>query len=127
MSSRFVNKAASDEIVLANGDKVTVRQRLTAEEDALLVRNMMRLKFDASKGEAQVEEGDWHLQRLNICEAYCLGWNFTDDGGNSVLCTPETIRQLDSDTINEIATAIDVFQKQRRESHEKNGLKPWSK
>lgn len=120
--SRFVDVTASDEIVLANGDRCTVRQKLTAEEDAALTRNLMRLKFDTSKGEAQVEEGDWHLQRVRIAEAYLLGWDFKDNSKKVVPFTPENIRRLDSDTINEIATAIDALQGKRKEEGQKNAV-----
>ena len=118
--NRFVNVEATDEITLANGDKVMVRQRLTAEEDASLVRNLMRLSFDVSSGEAKVTEGDWHLQRLRICQTYVKGWNFTDNDGKEVLCGYGTIAKLDSDTVNEIAEAIDALQKTRKETFAKN-------
>ena len=119
--SRFVDIEASDEITLANGDKVTVRQRLTAPEDAELVRRLMRMRIDAKTGAVQAEEGDWHLQRVHICEAYLLGWDFRDDEGKVMGFERALIRQLDQDTVVEIATAIDALQAARREAAEKKG------
>lgn len=117
--SRFVNRQATDEITLSNGDRVQVRQRLAAAEDAELTRCLMRLKVDASTGKVDVQEGDWHLQRLVVIKAYVVGWDFKDDEGKPVPFDPTLIDDLDGDTIDEIARAIDAQQKARKEASEK--------
>lgn len=114
-----MNRQATDELILAGGDKVKVRQRLTAAEEAELTRGLMRLRVDGATGTVDVQEGDWHLQRLAVVKAYILGWNFTDEDGTPVPFNLEKVDDLDGDTIEEIARLIDVAQKERRELREK--------
>jgi len=114
-----VNQAATDEIVLSNGDSVQVRQRLTAREEAELSRNLIQLKYDVKTGEANVEVGEWYLQQLVIVKAYLLGWDFRDDEGELQAYRPELVLQLDGDTVSEIAKAIDACQAKRKELLEK--------
>ena len=119
--SRFVNRTAIDEIVLANGDRVTVRQRLTAAESADLTRNMMHLRFDSNTKQVELAEGNWHRQRIEIARAYIVSWSFTDEAGVSVPYLPALIEDLDEATITEITAAIDALQTQHREESEKKG------
>ncbi len=117
--SRFVNRQATDEIVLTNGDTLQVRQRLTAAEDAELTRNLVQLKFDAKTGEAEVVTGDWHLMRQATVRAYVVTWDFKDDEGNLVAYATKLVDTLDSETVDEIAKAIDGLQTKRKDLHEK--------
>ena len=122
--SRFVNRQATDKITLANGDKVEVRQRLIAAEESELTRCLMRLRFDSKSGQVDIQEGDWHLQRIAIVKAYLVGWTFTDDEGNPVTFEPGIIDDLDGATITEIAQSIDKLQADRTAVNAKNASKP---
>ena len=122
--SRFVNRQATDKIDLANGDKVEVRQRLTASEEAELTRCLMRLRFDSKSGQVDIQEGDWHLQRIAIVKAYLVGWTFTDDEGNPVAFEPAIIDDLDGATVTEIAQGIDKLQAEHTAANAKNASKP---
>ena len=117
--SRFIDKAATDEITLANGDKVWVRQRLTAEEQAMLRGNLFKLAASMKSGDIEVTEVTWHLQTIRLCETYLTNWNFKDDLGQPVPFDINLIRDLDD--VSEMAMAIDALQKKRQEVSTKNG------
>lgn len=119
--SRFVDRAATVEITLRNGDKVQVREKLTGVEQAALTRNLVKLKFDAADSKMTMEEGDWHLQRIDIIKAHVVSWDFTDDAGQSVPYTPEAVDTLDTETVAELGEAIANMQRKQAEAIEKNG------
>lgn len=121
--SRRVNREAIDEIVMANGDRVWVRQKLTAVEQAELTKQIVNLRYDGESNETVLKEGDWHLSKVNICRAYILRWDFKEDDGTEIPCTPEVIGELDQETVNEISAVIDRLQAEHREMREKKGPK----
>ena len=108
--SRFVNKAATVEIPLANGDKIWVRERLTATEEAELTRSLIRVRFDPGENQVRMEEGDWHLQRVAVVRAYVTGWNFRD-GDAEMPFSLGAIEPLVTATGNESAEAVEELQK----------------
>lgn len=118
--SRFVDDSATDEVTLSNGDKVWIRQRLTAPEQAALTRSLVTVQVDTATMQAREIAADWTSAYLGIVRAYLVNWNFRDDSGNAVPFSRPMIEKLDEDTVNEIARAIDVAQKTRKVSAEKN-------
>lgn len=121
--SRFVDMAATVEIPLANGDKVWVRERLTAVEQARLTKSLIKVRFDPVEGKIQMDEGDWHLQQVAVVKAYLTGWDFTNGVGDDVPFSTEAIECLDTETVHEIAFAVDLLQKAQAEAREKKGGK----
>lgn len=119
--SRFVDRTATVEITLANGDTVQVRQKLTGVEQATLGRTLVKLKFDAEAGQMSMEEGDWHLQRIGIVKAFVTGWDFKDETGAPVPYTAEAVDNLDAETVAELSKAIDDLQRHQAEVETKNG------
>lgn len=117
--SRFVDRAATDEVTLANGDRVWVRQRLTGEDQALLSRELVKMSLDAASGEVAVEEFTWYNQQVAVCRAYLVRWDFRDDEEQAVPFSPEAVNRLDDYTVAEIAQAVDRLQKTRREAFQK--------
>ncbi len=123
--SRFVDRAATDVITLANGDKVWVRQKLTAREQAALDGKLIRFEMDMSESDEKavmrprMVSGDWHEQKIEVCRAYIIDWDFKDDAGNVMTYSPEAFESLDDETIQEIAVAIDNLRAAHREAAEK--------
>lgn len=117
--SRFVNRTATDIIEMDNKDKVWVRQKLTALEQSELDKNLIRMELKADTQTPEMKMGDWHRQRIEICRAFVVNWDFKDDNGEIVVFNAELMEELDSETINEIATKIDLLQRARLEDSEK--------
>jgi len=117
--SRFVNREATDVVNMENGDKVFIRQRLTAGEQADLDKNLVRMELKAGEETPAMAMGDWHRQRLEICRVFIISWDFKDDEGNPVVFEPALIDNLDAPTIDELATKIDTMQKARMEDTQK--------
>ena len=119
--SRFVDKAATVEIALRNGDVVQVRPRLTASEVAELNRRLVRLRFDVAAEKVVVDEGDWHLQRIAMLRAHLVDWDLKDDAGQGVPCTGANIELLDDESVAEIWGAISKLRASGEEEERKNG------
>jgi len=119
--SRFVNKEATDIITLSNGDKVLVRQKLTAPEQAALEGRLFSLEYKSGSEQAELHS-NWHMQKIDICRAYIVSWDFKDDDGNDVAYSPETLDTVDSGTVADIAEAIDKLVTARKEANEKNAI-----
>ena len=122
---RFVNMTATDSITLRNGDQVQVRQMLSAEEAANLKKNLIRFEYKATEdGSSQViaTGGEWYRQRIEICQAYLVDWDFTDDAGQKVTYNPDLVASLTEDTVDEIAEGIDGLQAARREQFTKKEI-----
>lgn len=118
--SRFVDREACDQITLGNGDTVMVRQALSAREDALLRRGLFRWEF--AEGGVRIADSEWYRQHIEVCRIYIVSWSFTDGKGKPVEYRPELVDDLDADTVQEIAQAIDELQRARREERQKKGL-----
>lgn len=132
--SRFVNMTAVDVVTLSNGDQVKVRQALSAEESAMLNKNLVHMEYQVDNddkgqrtGEMIFKGGEWYLQKIAICRAYLVDWDFKDDGGEPVSYDPALVSQLTEETVNEIAEGIDSLQNARREQFAKKEKKPAAK
>lgn len=117
--SRFVDRNASDEIVLANGDRVTVRQKLTAPEQTELSRQLFPMRLDQRTNQVHIEPEDYRIQKLRLVKAYLVDWSFADDAGTPVPFAAARIDELDQDTIDEIAEGIDRLIAERAAVREK--------
>lgn len=117
--SRFVSEKTV-EVTLADGDHVWVRERLNAAQQADLARHMMHVRFDAATRQMVADEGDWHRNRIEICRAYLVRWDFVDESGQPVEYRPALVETLDPDAVAEIAEAIDALQTARQETARKN-------
>ena len=125
--SRFANLTATDVVILRNGDQVKVRQTLTAEESAVLKKNLIHFEYATEEGgnsQVVVKGGEWYFQRIEICRAYIVGWDFKDDSGAPVTYSSELVGSLTEDTVDEISEAIDGLQQARREEFAKKGIAP---
>lgn len=122
--SRFVDRAKTDVITMSNGDKVEVRQRLSAAERAELNRNIVHMEYSIKSGEMRVTEGEWYRQKIEVLRAFIVDWDFKDDAGQTIPYKAALVEDLDEETVDEIADAIDKFQANRRDMAEKKGLPP---
>lgn len=120
--SKVVNRTAVDEIILADGDRVTVRQQLAAAEEAILANSAIRCVVDSASGVVRMSDIDPFRARIEICKAYVVGWNFRDDDGAPIPYTPAIVDELDGAVVVEIAENIDRLQRARREVQEKKGV-----
>ena len=107
--SRFV-RPETRTLVLANGDRLTVRKRLTAGETRAQYARMY------SRGEGR---DALLLSGMGLIVAYLLDWDFRDDDDRPVVIrdlSPDelatVIDSLDLKSFHEIKTAIEAHEKE---------------
>lgn len=120
--SRFVKSSAgvrpTDRIELGDGEYVLVKQRLSAPETAALQRRLFSLKIDPTDRTPRLDDFAWQDQYIAVVKSYAVEWNLTDDDGQPMPCSAESIDLLDEDTVREIANGIDSFRAKRQEERE---------
>ena len=117
--SRFVDQSDTVDIVLANGDHVTIRAKLTAVEDARLNSNLIKMQFNSVTKQPEIIEGNWFLRKVDIAKAYLTAWDFKDNSGQVAPYRSALIETLDQATVDEIASAIDSYLVERAVVQEK--------
>ncbi len=104
--SRFVDKTATDEIILKNGDRVQVRRGLTAAELGALYEAAAQMEYDTVTQQAKMTGVRWGSGRSRTLKAYIVDWNFQDDDGKPVPYKPELVDELDEATVDELNEAL---------------------
>lgn len=111
--TRFVDKKATREVEMANGDHITLRQSLTGAERAELGGRLLDTEFDPATGVSRVRGLHLHRARIEVAHAYLVGWDFCDDEGQAVPVSRDAIESLDEDTIQEVCAHVDRLHRER--------------
>lgn len=122
--SKIVDRSAVDEIILSDGDRVQVRSRLTASEQAALAGRMIRYETDTASGQVKQSGIDPFAIKLAIVRAYLVGWDFKDDEGQPIVFAVDLLDSLDPLVSEEIALGIDKLQTARQQEWSKKGFRP---
>lgn len=93
-------------VELSEGDWINLKQKLNYGEASDLYDATYRsgVGGGAQRGtQREVRMSEFNMQRIFI---YTLAWSFVDDENKPLPLTPDTIRQLDTETTEEIHAAI---------------------
>ncbi len=117
----FATDDERDEITLTCGNKVWVRQSLSAEARSSFQRALIQMEMDARTGQVSVKNLSWEQNAILVCQAYIIGWDFVDHEGNPVGYSKALVPNLKEDLLDEISRGIDQIQERRRQVKEGKG------
>lgn len=102
------NRFISPEIVrlpLSDGDWIDVKKELNAGEARRVFTKLVKTMHAGEKAELNPED----VGKTKLVE-YLIGWSFIDQDGRPSAYSPEALDDLEPDTYNEIAKAIETHE-----------------
>lgn len=117
----FATDDERDEIVLSCGNKVWVRQTLSANARSSFQRALIQMEMDARTGQVSVKNLSWEQNAILVCQAYLIGWDFVDEHGQPIPYRREDVPGFKEDLLDEISRGIDRLQDARQKAKEGKG------
>lgn len=106
--SRFVNAAATLTIHADDwepSESVQIRPKLSFGDKLAIEKSMFTVRTE--KGDVSME-AELTAMKQTTLERMIVGWTFTDEQGQPVPVTPDTIRSLDAETAEYIYEQINA-------------------